>query len=377
MYSVMKISAIQNYQNVKYNPRNNNNKAAKNNAQSSEFKSYPSNYYVSFTAAKPLRFDKAKSYPEARDFGRRILGVAQYEGFENSLDVMNYINEGLVSARNNSRQKPKLPRYINFKPLDKIQMSTRYFGGGELDVNSSIYEPKELVKEIRRIFYELAKDGVITRNIDGVGINKTITTPEIDELFKNINTKYRNMEQLSYDEKMELYDQIRTIYEKTSQLNRFPKDLIVKMLEAGCWGKFDEVDTGLFAQELAERPDNENFIVLYEFLKEYDCIDFKLKNDSFKHKTLFHEIGHLQDWGIFLLPSVGEFQGYKRYSKEMKEWVNDKEAMRAAFQVSPYACFGAPEFVAEAYALQLAGKKLPPDAEKLYKKLGAPEVVLR
>ena len=77
------------------------------------------------------------------------------------------------------------------------------------------------------------------------------------------------------------------------------------------------------------------------------------------------------------MPSAGEFGGYEGYSKEMKEWVNDKKALKAAFEVSPYACYGVPEFIAEAYAWLLEGKELPQEARDLYKRLNGPKVVLR
>lgn len=372
--NVMKINSIQSYQNYNFNTKKNNAKSTNNYTQNSLKAGYPSNYYLSFNGVKAIRFEKAKSIAEAKDFGRRILGIAAYDDFSNdSLDVINYINEGLVALKNNSRLKPRTPRYVNLRPHEKIQMCTRYFGGGELDVSSNVYGAKEIGLEIKRIFEELTKDGIISKT----SINPAISTPEIEGLFEKLNKQYANLENLTYDEKIDLYNEIRVIYERTSQLNRFPKDLIVKMLEAGCWGEYDKGDIELFAHELANCAQDENFSALYKFLEQYDNLDFKIANDSFRHKTLFHEIGHLQDIDIFCLPSAGEFSDYGRYTKEMKEWVSDKKALKAAFEVSPYACYGVPEFIAEAYAWLLEGKELPQEARDLYKRLNGPKVVLR
>lgn len=338
--------------------------------------SYPNNYYLSFGAVKPIRFEKARTIGEAKDFGRRMLGIAQYTDFYDEFDdlnVINYVNEGLVELRNVSRLKPRMPRYIYLEECGNIQMSTRFFGGGELTVNRKIYSTNEIKSEICRIFAELKKDSVITGN----EISKDIGTSEIQAIFEECNEKFCRLEELTYDEKIDLYNEIRIIYERTSQLNRFPKDLIIKMFEAGCWGEFDKTCAELFAQELKSCDNSENFKTLYNFLKTFGEPNFKIKNDSFRHKTLFHEVGHLQDIDIFFMSSAGEFSNYESYSREMKEWVDDKEALRAAFEVSPYACYGAPEFIAEAYAMLLAGKDLGENAKKLYKKLGGPKVVLR
>lgn len=370
----MKINSIQSYQNFNLNTKKNNINCKNNYAQNCIKASYPSNYYLSFGGVKALRFEKAKSIAEAKDFGRRMLGIANYDDFsDDSLDVINYINEGLVTLKNNSRLKPRTPRYINLRAHDKIQMCTRFFGGGELDVSSNIYGAKEVGLEIKRIFDELAKDNVISKN----SINPTISTLEIENLFEKLNKQYANLENLTYDEKIDLYNEIRTIYERTSQLNRFPKDLIIKMLEAGCWGEYDKGDIELFTHELANCAEGENFKTLYKFLEQYENLNFRITNDSFKHKTLFHEVGHLQDIDIFYLPSANEFSGYERYTKEMKEWVNDKKALKAAFEVSTYSCYGVPEFIAEAYAWLSEGKELPSEAEKLYKRLNGPKVILR
>lgn len=372
----MKITPVFNNQNRTLNKKTNNATTANSSNISKPNLNYCKEYYLQFCGVKPIRFEKAQTIGEAKDFGRRILGIAQYTDFYdefNDLNVINYINEGLVELRNTSRTKPRLPRYIYLEDFGKVQMSTRFFGGGELTINRKIYDTQEINVEIKRIFDELKKDGLIT----DTELSLDIKTEELDELFKKLSKDYKNLEQLTYDEKIELYNGIRVIAERTTQLNRFPKDLIIKMFEAGCWGEFDKEIIALFSQELKSCPDEENFKTLYSFLKEFDKVDFKIKNDSFKHRTLFHEVGHLQDIDIFFQPSAGEFSGYENYSKEMKEWVNDKKAILAAFEVSPYACYGAPEFVAETYAMLLAEKELSENVINLYEKLGGPKVVLR
>ena len=373
----MKISPLRNI--CVHNSRTefSNNKQKTQNFKECNFISYPENYYLSFSGVKNIRFEKAKTIPEAKAFGRKVLGVAQYSNFDNEqLDVINYINEGLVALKNNSRTKQALPRYINLEECDKIQMSTR-FTGSELTVSRNIYGAKEINSEIERIFTELRKDGVFFQKGNNKTLNPDIAGEDISQFFSVLCDKYDKIGELNYDEKIDLYNDIRVIYERTSQLNRFPKDLILKMLEAGCWGEFDSTDVELFKDELSLCDENDKFITLYNFLKEYDKLDFGIKNDSFRHKTLFHEVGHLQDYDLFYSDSVGEFSSPKTYSKEIKRWLDDKIALKTAFKVSPYACFGKGEFIAEVYASKIQGKELSEDIEELYKKYRGPRVLLR
>ncbi|MBQ4646532.1 MAG: hypothetical protein IJB79_04205 [Candidatus Gastranaerophilales bacterium] len=375
----MNISSITNYQN--YYIKNQNSKSSFNSNLTkcdNSINKISNAYYMPFCGVKNIDFKPAKTIGEAIDFGKRILGIAQYTDFsDESLDVVNYINEGLCLIKNTTRLKPRLPRYIYFEEFGNVQMSSRYFAGGELIVNKNTYDVEELESEISRIFNELKKDEVFFETSDGIFLNNEIVKPDFDEFFNELLKKRDSIDNLSYDEKIDLYNGIRVIYEKTSQLNRFPKDLIIKMLEAGCWGEFDEIDVALFAQEINSVSDDENFITLYKFLKDYKSLEFNIKNNSFKHKTLFHEVGHLQDMDIFYMASMGDYRDSRNYTKEMNAWLNDKEALKAAFEISPYACYGAPEFVAEAYAYLLAGKELPKNAQALYGKLKAPKVVLR
>ena len=85
----------------------------------------------------------------------------------------------------------------------------------------------------------------------------------------------------------------------------------------------------------------------------------------------------MQSLELFYQPDVGEFSSWEKYPKNLKEWLNNKDDLKAAFSVSPYACWGRGEFVAECYSWLLEGKKLPLKAQELYKKLDGPKVILR
>ena len=67
----------------------------------------------------------------------------------------------------------------------------------------------------------------------------------------------------------------------------------------------------------------------------------------------------------------------KKIEKIIHYGFKDKENLKTAFSVSPYACYGKNEFFAECYSMLLQGRKLPPKAQELYKKIKAPKVYLK
>lgn len=330
-----------------------------------------------YFSSKKLTLNSSNTIEEAKKMGAKKLGISKYNNFEaDSLELLNYLNQGLFLARYNTKTRVRLPNYIDLEPLGNAQMSTKFYGG-ILSVNENIYSEAKMQDEIIRIGRELIEDEVLVFKCGKYSINEELIYDEAQDFLQTLEIKFdRNLDNLSYEEKIELYNSLRALYEQTSILNRFPKDLIVKMLEASCWGEFKKDEIELFKAELFEVEQNKNFSTLFEFLKEFGEADFKFDFDIFKYRTIFHELGHLQDVDFFYEPSVDEFNSWEKYPKELKLWLNDKCAMKAAFSVSPYACFGKGEFIAECYSWLLEGRELPKEAKKLYAKLKGPKVVL-
>lgn len=327
--------------------------------------------------SKKLTLGCSNSIDEAKKIGEKKLGISQYDNFEaDSLDLLNYLNQGLFLARYNSKTHVRLPRYVDLVSLENAQMTTRFFGG-ILSVNENVFSSAKIQDEILRISHEMIDDKVLVFQNGKYSINKDLIYDEAQDFLQTLDMKFDgNLANLSYEEKIELYNSLRALYEQTSNLNRFPKDLIVKMFEASCWGEFEKDEVELFKAELFEADQSKNFSVLFEFLKEFGEVDFKFDFDIFKYRTIFHELGHLQNIDFFYEPAVDEFKNWDKYPKELRLWLSDKSAMKAAFEVSPYACFGKGEFIAECYSWLLEGRELPDKALKLYKKLKGPKVEL-
>lgn len=340
------------------------------------FTPYSSN--INFQAKKKIEYNDATTVSMAKMLGKKQLGVREYRDFgSDSLEVLNFINRGLVAAKNASRNNIRTPNYIDFSPLETARMSVKY-NGGILTVNKNIFSFDGLTNEITRMSKEMLKDGVLLGKNNGYFLNEDLSNTKAEEFLEHIKSEFcSDLSKLSYEERLDLYFQLRVFYEQTSNLNRFPKDLIIKMFEAGCWGEFDEVDVEIFKEEIFSVPKEENFKTLFEFLKQSGRVEINFNFDTSKYRIIFHETGHLQDLELYNQFDVDEFSSWDKYPKELKQWLNDKEDLKAAFEVSPYACFGKGEFFAECYSWLLSGKQLPPKAQELYKKIKAPKVVLR
>lgn len=332
----------------------------------------PNLYFLS----KKLILNSSNSIEESKKAGSKTLGISKYNNFDaDSLELLNYLNQGLFLARYNTKTKIRMPHYVDLEPLGNAQMSTKFYGG-ILSVNENVYSEGKIKDEITRIGRELIDDEVLILKNGEYSINEEIIYDEARDFLQSLKMKFDgNLNDLSYEEKIELYSSLRALYEQTSILNRFPKDLIVKMLEASCWGNFKKDEIELFKAELFDVEQNKNFSILFEFLKEFGEANFKFDFNIFKYRTIFHELGHLQDVDFFYEPAADEFSSWEKYPKELKLWLSDKQAIKAAFSVSPYACYGKGEFIAECYSWLLEGRELPKEASKLYKKLKGPKVV--
>ncbi len=89
-----------------------------------------------------IRFEEAKTFDEAIEFGRQTFGIKKYKGFEKEdLDVINWVNEGLVHVNNAAKGNISVPNEIEYKELDNSLSAA--IGG----FNSFIINKKEVIAE--------------------------------------------------------------------------------------------------------------------------------------------------------------------------------------------------------------------------------------
>ena len=326
---------------------------------------------------KKAEFQKANTIKEAELFGQKFLNVVRYCCFDNTnmLGAMNYINEGLLEAYNITKGKIKLPISIKSSSLDSAFASMDYMNS-VLEINKDKFSANNIDSAIDAMLNMMMKDRVvlIDKNDDYV-LNPILANKNSSEFFEKVNNVLiQDPDDLSYDEKLELMLNLRIFYTKTSLMNYFPTELMVKMLQGGCFGEISEKDVAEFKRNLEFYPQKSNFSHLLDILSKNNSINFNFDLDTNKFDIIFHELGHLQSRKLAMLPSVIEYRSPKDYPDELLEWINNPENLKIAYKVSPYACCGASEFVAEVYAKLLAQKELPDDVLELYNNLNAPKV---
>ena len=71
-----------------------------------------------------IEYKEAETLDEAIKFGQKTFGIKKYEGFdEEDLDIVNWINEGLVKCSNVSKGIIAMPKKVVFEDLDNGQAS--------------------------------------------------------------------------------------------------------------------------------------------------------------------------------------------------------------------------------------------------------------
>jgi len=67
-----------------------------------------------------IDFKNAQTFDEAIKFGKDNLGIFEYKNFEkNNIDILNWINEGLVNVYNKTKGKAHIPHYIKYESMGK------------------------------------------------------------------------------------------------------------------------------------------------------------------------------------------------------------------------------------------------------------------
>lgn len=135
-----------------------------------------------------INFKDAKTLNEAINFGINNLGIQAYKGFkQNDLDVINWINEGLVNINNVTKGKAFMPRKIILGRVinggagmnefcdilfDKKTINTskdickkfiERLGDIDIQLPSCIYEESSLIKRAKLLF-NLIDERILEKN---------------------------------------------------------------------------------------------------------------------------------------------------------------------------------------------------------------------
>lgn len=324
---------------------------------------------------KKLEFSPAKSLKEAHKYSKK-LGVARFELGENDqLEVINYLNEGFARFKNQHYGLAEVPLYVAYaenkpetlmwtrKKIGSFGINESNFGFNK--INGSI---QAKIDDIIDAFCERTENGV---EIPGFYADKK----DIDYIKKLVDDFCANPNNLNYGQKMELYTILDEMEDVVSEFVYETQNFAKRLFAQD--DKFKSLDSAqkqeLLDKILSSQTKTDAIANLSNALSKADET-FGIKATNKKFSTLFHEMGHLQDYFEDRAPASGKFSETWEYPKELADWLDDEEKQNIAFSVSNYAITGPGEFIAETYAKLLSGESVPKKALELYKQMRGPRI---
>ncbi len=321
--------------------------------------------------AKHIDFTPAKTVDEAIEFGLKTLKIEEYSGFnEGDIDVINWFNEGLVNTSNALKGKIRMPKKIIYSAINDDTVAgvitdrkSKYFGRFRLNRNvfSSI---DEKLKSRLRLNDDYFKRVKVNGNVFDVACDEP---QRLLEAF--------NAEKATYNEKIQLYEYTKTMYDLRDNIFESPifiiKNLVKKYdidLKKLCDISLEELyykSNGVQADVLAEIHNH-----IFNKTGKNPVIDLYQRSPF---NTIYHEMGHIQDI-VPRVDAIYKFDDGIDYPQDLVKWLNDKKNMQIARSVSVYCEDGPGEFIAEAFATILDGNKLNDEAMKLYQSLLGPKI---
>ena len=330
--------------------------------------------------AEHITFEKAKTLEDAIKFGKEHLGIQAYTGFEaKDLEVINWVNEGLVNTSNKLKGKIRVPKYVQY--IDSGVFDENALAGvitegkykGWFGVNKKIFNNLDAdIKTGLENFEEIIKV-----NPDGTFTHDPIFDRESLQPLASKILKFKENKITSFDEKVELYESLEQLERDVNSINKAPLYRIKNILKEN---KLLEslnkngMKIDLKEVEKLNIEEQSNLFYKMEDVLKKDGINvcFPIKQAN-KFNTIYHEMGHMQD-DVARVMAKEKFKTPDEYPAELKEWLSNDKYQQIASDISAYSCSGPGEFIAETFAELVSGKKLNEDVIKLYKELKGPLV---
>lgn len=357
-----------------------------------------------------IDFKEAKTLQEAISFSKNVLKIKDVDS-NFTLDALNIINKGIVDVSNAHKGRVYLPRSLEFADagikenwfatVNQSVKSDKFF---RMKVNKNYYDDNILDKKIKSFLYR-GQDKIFEINNSNIksfysaGSDWAMPTKE---LAKYIEKFYKNPASMSIKEKQILFNSMyqNDIYAHATMRN--PIDTIKTLIEKHK-NILKKENYKINIDELSKKSIQEQKDELWNIIRilDHNNIHSYFKFDVITPEyTIYHELGHLQDFGLnlknlhvklkksegYLIDNrwgtiedkhIREYfeqhpDGAKKYYPDLYEFLNNSQIQITAGKVSDYSQVGIGEFIAEAYAEMISGKKLPDDVIALYKKYNGP-----
>ena len=170
--------------------------------------------------AEHIEFKKANNIEEAIEFGKTHLGIKDYSGFSaKDIDVMNWINEGMVNISNKLKGKTKIPKNIRYEAIDGQTMLQVTRDRQCLTIDKLVFE------DIDKAINNYLKDSSwITIQNGKFAYPEIYSSNTIKELLQKLH-KFNN-NQCDFNEKIELFENLQMA---TAETNSFLSNPINKI----------------------------------------------------------------------------------------------------------------------------------------------------
>ncbi len=362
-----------------------------------------------------IEFHAAKTIEEAQKFAKDVLGIKKID--ENfTLEALNYANKSIVDVSNVNKGKLYMPSalkytHMNDDTLAYVNASIYHKDFGELAINKKIFNEEYLDKYLKEKYYFKNGKNLFNKNTknNNYVCEGTLNslTPYLDKSLTPILDKYyANPSSLNFYEKLVL----------KATMNNINKSLDFKLSQNHYLKQCEKIakENGI-ELPLNEWSNKKSVSEKEKFLKEmFKKLSEKgilLKIDINKgvpEKTIYHELGHLQDFGknlkdidlkqmdtnnMYLIENRWGGIEYEQCSKiwdkdknefkkrypDLYEFLTNEQYQEAAGKISSYAQSGIGEYIAEVYAKLIelkinGGKPLPDNILNLYNKYNGPAI---
>lgn len=328
--------------------------------------------------ASHIDFKPAETIEEAKKFGKKFLGIKKYKNIDD-LDILNWINGGLVELNNKTKGTSKMPTKITGKDINGAQAAAGNMinGGNILYINQNII--KKMINQLSTNMDILLSTEALTRkrNDGTYQLSRLLTKDGFTKKFEDLINKYKkNPNNLSFKEKIllsqstgEIMSYVNEMFVNGSQIKQIARMNLDFPINGKKWT----------LEEIKKLGKDEQIKVLSELIGLNK--DFKIPYSSNPYSTIFHELGHinhLKSAGRKLYvqySTLEELKGFSTKTKEISKEFNDSLEKQAIVRdISIYSGESPAEFVAETYSRLITGDKIPDRVMKLYNSYKGPKV---
>ena len=337
--------------------------------------------------AEHIDFAEAKTLDEAIKWGKEHLGIKRYLNIDN-LEVVNWINKGLVDVNNFMKGKAKMPSIVSsLKPTTEqdaqyIASVTRYIKdlkGHALNINKKVINDIDTVLNTR--IKDLEEWKLIIKENENYKLGKIYSsngaTTEIEDL---LNKFVNQSKQLSWADKIKLNESMNNLVTIKNNISDSPFKTIKQIFEFNKLKSITANGTKMTLEDIEKLDTKKQASILRGFIDKYYNVRFLIKKAS-PYNTIYHEMGHVQHQYSAGLDKYNKMGKLKELEEEgitdksiINEFLNNPQKQQIASRVSTYAKESPLEFVAETFAEMVNGNKLSDEVKALYKEFKGPAV---